>query len=79
MSVFDNTPPSNVVDSGSTGLLPRVYEEGADIQTAIDSFIRKCVDHLVSESIYIREAVKDALGNELPPELGRVLVVQMSR
>lgn len=69
----------NISDVVGKGILPRVYDEATDLHAQVESFLRECVDFLVSNSIYVRESIKDALGNELPLSLCRVLVVQMTK
>ena len=61
------------------GLLPRIYDEEADPHIAIETFLRQCVDLLVSDSIHVRETAKEALGNELPLTLCGLLVMQMTK
>lgn len=75
----DNTVTPNISEVVGKGILPRVYDDATDLATQVESFLRECVDFLVSNSIYVRESIKDALGNELPLSLCRVLVVQMTK
>lgn len=75
----DMSLPPNITEVVGKGVLPRVYDEATDAHSAVESFLRQCVDFLVSSSIHVRESIKDALGNELPLSLCRVLVVQMSK
>ncbi|KAK4687682.1 neurofibromin 1, partial [Tremellales sp. Uapishka_1] len=76
---YETTPPKGLADFVSKGLLPKVYEQEQDPLPAVESFIKQCVDLLISNSIHVRETVKEALGAELPPSLLRVLIQQMSR
>jgi len=77
--LHDVSLPPTIVEVVGKGILPRVYEEAPDSQTAVESFLRQCVDFLISPSIHVRESIKDALGSELPLSLCRVLVVQMTK
>lgn len=75
----DVSLPTTMVEIVGKGVLPRAYEESTDQHAAVESFLRQCVDFLVSPSIHVRESIKDALGSELPLSLCRVLVVQMTK
>lgn len=75
----DSAAVPNISDVVGKGVLPRVYDEATEVSTQVESFLRECVDFLVSNSVYVRESIKDALGNELPLSLCRVLVVQMTK
>ncbi|CAK9779949.1 putative ras GTPase activator [Cutaneotrichosporon oleaginosum] len=75
----DTAAIPNISDVVGKGVLPRVYDEATDLPAQVESLLRECVDFLVSNSIYVRESIKDALGNELPLSLCRVLVVQMTK
>ena len=61
------------------GLLPRIYDEDADIQPIFESFVRQCVELLVCQSPIVRETVKEALGNEMPLCHLPLLIQQMTK
>ena len=61
------------------GILPRVYDDDADIDHSLIDFVWQCVELLVSQSIIVRETVKEALGNELPLQHLGLLVEQMGK
>ncbi|WOO81456.1 Neurofibromin [Vanrija pseudolonga] len=79
VALQDNIAPVTVTDTLGKGVLPRVYEEPIDLTAHVESFIRQSVDLLISSSIHVREAAKDALGTELPLGLSRVLILQMTK
>jgi neurofibromin 1 len=56
-----------------------VYDENAKPKAALEGFLRECVDLLVSDSVYVRESAKEALGSELPLALFRLLIAQMTK
>lgn len=79
MCRYETSPPPSLVDQVGKGLLPKVYEEFPDPMVACESFIRECVDLLVSGSLHVRETVKEALGTELPGPLMRIMIDQMTK
>lgn len=58
--------------------LPRGYDDPTQPATAMQLYIQRTADFLVSESVYVRETVKDALGSDLPVQLYRPVVQQIS-
>ena len=76
--LYDTSPPPSLAELVGKGTLPRVYDQETDPRVAVEDFLRLCVNLLVSGSVHVREAVKEALGSELPPALCRTLVIQMT-
>lgn len=66
-------------DIAGAGQLPRLYDDVVDISAEVNTFISNSVNMLFSGSVFIRESVKEALGNELSLTLGRTLVSTMMR
>ncbi|KIR99934.1 neurofibromin 1 [Cryptococcus deuterogattii 2001/935-1] len=63
---------------GKEGFLPAAYDQNiSDPGALIETFIKRCIELLMSSSITVRESAKAALGSELPTTMCRVLVAQM--
>ena len=77
--LYDSSPPPTLAELVGKGILPRVYDQETDPHVAVEEFLRSCVNLLVNGSVHVREAVKEALGSELPPALRRSLVIQMTK
>lgn len=76
---YDSERPPSLVDVVGKGVLPQVYDELPDSIVACDGFLRECVDLLISQSVHVRETIKEALGSELPGSLLRVVVSHMTK
>ena len=77
--MYDTVPPPSLSDKIGKGVLPGVYDEDTDPNTAVNAFLRESVDLLANKSVYVRESVKEALGNELPFALLQVITMQMTQ
>ncbi|ORY28775.1 hypothetical protein BCR39DRAFT_533800 [Naematelia encephala] len=75
----DGPPPQALADLVGKSMLPKAYDESNDPLTALEAFLRECVDLLICHSVHVRETVKDALGTELPPSAYRMLISQMTQ
>lgn len=58
---------------GTAGELARRISSPTEPMIMVDRFISEMIDMLVSENVYIREGVKDILGNDLSPALYVIL------
>lgn len=79
VSAVDLSQVPHITGSVGRGILPKQLDETTEPAQAVESFLRDCVDLLVSNSVTVRETVKEALGSELPRSLCPVLVVQMTK
>ncbi|KAL7420982.1 Ras GTPase activating protein ira2 [Cryptotrichosporon argae] len=76
---YESGQPPTLADLVGKGQLPKMYEDKTDPMVAVEEFLRGCVDSLVSNSLHVRESMKEALGTELPTSLCGIVVKQMSR
>ena len=74
---YEGQPPPSIVDTIGKGKLPRLFDETPDMRVFCEQFVRECVDLLASPPVHVRETIKEALGNELPPVWAKVMVSQM--
>jgi hypothetical protein len=73
-----NSPTGyGLADLLGPGQLPSYYEQTLDGRPAVQQFVTSSVNMLYSGSIFVREAVKDALGNDLALSSSRVMVASI--
>ncbi|WVW79391.1 hypothetical protein I302_101360 [Kwoniella bestiolae CBS 10118] len=75
---YDTKPPPSLCDIIGKGILPPAYDQSIpDPRVPVESFVKQCVDLLISSSVNVRETVKNALGSELPTNGCRMIVGPM--
>lgn len=78
ISTEDLSSVPHITSLSGRGILPKQLDETTEPTQAVESFLRDCVDLLVSNTVTVRETVKEALGSELPHSLCGTLGTQMS-
>lgn len=76
---YEGASPPSLVQLVGADALPAAYANMSDPQVVIDAWLKEALDLFTSDSLFIRETVKEGLGGEVPISWGPTLVRHLSR